>query len=160
MLDDPVSQELLNSAIPARMAYTGLDGAPRVVPMGFWFNGREIVFCTADVAPKVRALQADPRLAVTIDTEGQPPHVLLLRGTARIEIVDGVPDEYIKASGKLVDEANMPAFEEQVRAMYARMARIVLAPNWAKVLDFETRAPDFVMKLAAEASQQAGVNAG
>ena len=152
VLDDPVSRELLNSAIPARMAYTGLDGSPRVVPMGFWWNGREIVLATSDEAPKVRALQADSRLALTIDTEGQPPHVLLLRGTATIEIVDGVPEEYIKASGKLVDEANMPAFEAQVRSMYQRMARIVLVPDWAKVLDFETRAPEFVHRLAAKAA--------
>jgi uncharacterized protein YndB with AHSA1/START domain len=155
VLDDPVSQELLNSAIPARMAYTGLDGAPRVVPMGFWWNGREIVVCTADVAPKVRALQADSRLALTIDTEGQPPHVLLIRGTASIEIVDGVPDEYVKASGKLVDQAMMPGFEAQVRSMYERMARISLVPTWAKVLDFETRAPDFVHRLAAKAQAAA-----
>lgn len=155
VLDDPVAQELLNSAIPARMAYTGLDGGPRVVPMGFWWNGTEIVLCTADVAPKVRALRADPRLAITIDTEGQPPHVLLLRGTATIEIVDGVPEEYIRASGKLVDESGMAAFEAQVRAMYERMARIVLRPSWVKILDFETRAPDFVLQLAAKAGQTA-----
>lgn len=155
VLDDPVARELLNSAIPARMAYTGLDGAPRVVPMGFWFNGREIVLATSDEAPKVRALLADPRLALTIDTEGARPHVLLLRGTARIEIVDGVPEEYLKASAKLVDEADMPAFEAQVRSMYERMARIVLVPDWAKVLDFQTRAPEFVHRLAAKAAARA-----
>ncbi len=30
------------------------------------------------------------------------------------------------------------------------MARIVLTPEWAKVRNFETRAPDFVQRLAAE----------
>ena len=37
--DDPVSQELVNAAIPARLAYLGLDGAPRVIPIGFDYDG-------------------------------------------------------------------------------------------------------------------------
>ncbi len=41
-------------------------------------------------------------------------------------------------------------FEEQVRSLYDPMARIVLTPEWVKVLGFETRAPDFVHQLAAE----------
>ncbi|MBA3417560.1 MAG: hypothetical protein H0U09_02465 [Geodermatophilaceae bacterium] len=81
--------------------------------------------------------------------EGQPPHVLLVRGSARVEIVDGVPEDYLKASRKLVGEQGMAAFEEQVRTLYDQMARIVLTPDWAKVLDFETRAPEFVHQLAA-----------
>lgn len=76
--------------------------------------------------------------------------MLLIRGSARVQIVDGVADEYLQASRKLVGEAGMAAFEDQVRALYDQMARIVLTPEWAKVLDFETRAPDFVHQLAAE----------
>jgi hypothetical protein len=30
----PISQELLGSSIPARLAYTGIDGDPRVCPSG------------------------------------------------------------------------------------------------------------------------------
>jgi hypothetical protein len=36
LLNDPVARELLQSTIPARFAYAGLDGAPRVVPI--WFH--------------------------------------------------------------------------------------------------------------------------
>lgn len=43
VLDDPVAQELLDSAFPARIAYIGTDGAPRAVPVGFLWNGSEIV---------------------------------------------------------------------------------------------------------------------
>jgi hypothetical protein len=39
--------------------------------------------------------------------------------------------------------------------MYERMARISLVPIWAKVLDFTTRAPDFVHRLAAKAQAAA-----
>jgi hypothetical protein len=37
---------------------------------------------------------------MTVDTDTQPSHILLVRGTASIEIVDGVPDEYLEPRGK------------------------------------------------------------
>ena len=41
VMHDPLAQELLHSAIPARMAYNGTDGNPRVIPVGFlWKNER------------------------------------------------------------------------------------------------------------------------
>ena len=33
LLEDPVAQRLLHATIPARLAYTALDGSPRVVPI-------------------------------------------------------------------------------------------------------------------------------
>jgi hypothetical protein len=41
LLDDPVAQRLLQSTIPARFAYNRRDGTPRVVPIGFHWNGAE-----------------------------------------------------------------------------------------------------------------------
>ena len=41
-LAKPIAQELLTSSIPARFAYTGLDGGPRVVPVGFLWNGAHL----------------------------------------------------------------------------------------------------------------------
>ena len=35
VLSRPLSQKLINSNIPARLAYTGRDGAPRVIPIAF-----------------------------------------------------------------------------------------------------------------------------
>ena len=88
--NDPLAKELLQSNILVRMAYTGTDGFPRVVPLGFYWDGTQFYVCTATNAPKVRALETNPKVAMTIDTNTQPPHVLLVRGTARLEIVDGV----------------------------------------------------------------------
>jgi hypothetical protein len=39
-LKDPVAQQLLQSRIPARLAYTWEDGTPRVVPIGFHWDGK------------------------------------------------------------------------------------------------------------------------
>jgi hypothetical protein len=141
VLRDPVAQRLLDSPLLARLAYNGLDGAPRVVPVGYLWTGAEFVVCTATEAPKVRSLGRDPRVALTIDTDTQPPNVLLVRGVASVELVDGVPDEYLAASHKALPEAQWSEFENQVRSIYRAMARISVTPQWAKVLDFETRMP-------------------
>jgi hypothetical protein len=100
VLADPVAVELLDSEIPTRLAYIATDGTPRVVPIGFWWNGGEFIVCTAPLAPTVDSLRRNPHVALTIDTNDFPPHVLLVRGTASVEIVDGIPAEYFAASRK------------------------------------------------------------
>ncbi len=140
-LNDPLAQELLHSNIPARLAYTGVDGFPRVIPIGFYWNGAQFIMATSSNAPKVRALRKHPTVALTIDTVSFPPHVLMVRGTASLEIVDGVPPEYLEASHKQISADQWEAFEAQVRATYKQMARIAINPEWAKLFDFVTRAP-------------------
>lgn len=153
VLNDPLGQDLLHADIPARLAYHGPDGYPRVIPIGFYWNGAQIVVCTATTAPKVRALARNPKVALTIDTYTQPPHVLLVRGTANIEVVDGVPFEYLEAAKKHPQEPEQfQAFEAQVRTVYQQMARIAITPEWAKLLDFETRLPDFLDQLTRRKS--------
>ncbi len=151
-LNDPLGQELLHASRLVRLAYTGVDGFPRVIPIGFYWNGAQIIVCTATSAPKVRALAKNPKVALTIDTDTQPPHVLLVRGTAHIEVVEGVPFEYLEASKKGIPAEQWNAFEAQVRALYRQMARIAITPEWAKLFDFETRLPDFLAQLAGRKS--------
>lgn len=92
VLDKPLSQELLKRDI-ARLAYVAADGSPRVVPIGIFWNGSEIVMCTATNAPKLVSLRQNPAVALTIDTETHPPKILLLRGEAVLDEVEGIPDE-------------------------------------------------------------------
>lgn len=151
VMADPLARELMAAALPARFAYNGLDGLPRVVPVGFHWNGTHLIVCTATKAPKVAALRERPHVALTIDTEGLPPHVLLVRGTAAVEIVDGVPDEYLEASRKVIAAENWPGFEANVRAMYPRMARVAVTPTWARIHDFVTRLPSVIENAALRA---------
>lgn len=152
VLSDPLAQELMQSNIPARLAYVGPDGFPRAIPIGFHWNGAEFVLCTVPDAPKVSALKANPKVAFTVDTNAFPPHVLLVRGTAAVDIVDGIPPEYLAASRKGVGPDQWDAFEAQVRALYKQMARIKITPLWAKLLDFKTRFPTPIEKLIRRAS--------
>ena len=147
VLDHPIAQELLTGPHLARFAYTGLDGAPRVVPIGFLWNGRELDFWTVPRSAKVKALSADPRAAVTIDTEGMPPRVLLVRGTVSLTTIEGVPDGYVEAAPKAVPADQLDQWEAGVRALYDSMVQVRLTPSWAKLLDFETTIPSAVQEL-------------
>jgi Pyridoxamine 5'-phosphate oxidase len=150
VLSEPLAQELLNSPLLTRLAYIGRDGFPRVVPVGYLWDGRSFIVCTANIAPKVGALAANPRVALTIDTDTQPPHILLVRGTASVEIVEGVPQEYLDASKKGLAPEQWQAFEDQVRGLYKQMARIRINPEWAKLIDFETTLPVAVEQMIAQ----------
>ena len=78
----------------ARLAYTGLDGRPRVVPIWFMQDAGDILMVTGPKAEKVRALQANGAVALTIDTSQPPPKALLIDGDAALEHVDGIAPEY------------------------------------------------------------------
>lgn len=147
VLRDPLAQELLHFPLLTRPGYNGLDGSPRVATIPYLWNGTSFIMYTATTAPKVRALTANPKVAMTIDTDTQPPHTLLVRGTASIEIVDGVPGEYLEASRKALPPEQWATFEDQVRSVYPQMARITIQPEWAKLLHFETRLPSAVEEL-------------
>jgi Pyridoxamine 5'-phosphate oxidase len=147
----PISQELLGSSIPARVAYVGVDGAPRAIPIGFLWTGEHVFLYTLPTSAKVGALRKNPRVALTIDTQDQwPPRVLLIRGAARVELVDGVPDGYVEASRKLVPAEEFEGWEQGVRGLYEHMAQITIEPDWAKLLDFETTLPKAVEDLVRE----------
>ncbi|AIJ22818.1 pyridoxamine 5'-phosphate oxidase family protein [Amycolatopsis methanolica] len=150
-LAKPIAQQLLGSNIPARLAYDGLDGEPRVIPIGFWWDGEHLVMATVPKSAKVAALRRNPRVAITIDyVDPWPPRVLLIRGTAHLELVDGAPDGYIEAGRKTTPPALADSWEQGVRALYEQMVVITVTPDWAKLLDFETTLPKAVEDLLAE----------
>jgi len=152
ILAKPIAQELLFSDIPARLSYIGVDGDPRVVPVGFWWNDEAIVIATVVRSAKVAALRKHPRVALAVDRAGMPPRTLLVRGAATVEIVDGVPDEYVAGARKITPAEAMPSWEAGVRALYAQMAVITVTPDHVVLHDFETTIPKAVADLVAAKS--------
>jgi hypothetical protein len=143
-------EEILRTGTLARLAYAGIDGTPRVVPIGFFWTGEAVVVATHPTAPKFAALSARPQVALTIDTPS-PARSLLLRGEAEIEVVDGVVPEYLEAAAKSMEGEQFAAFETAVRETYDRMARISIVPDWARYFDFDAgRLPDFLRALTAK----------
>ena len=147
ILDRPVSRELLARDV-TRLAYVAGDGTPRNIPIAFTWNGSQIVMCTTKNAPKLPSLRRNPEVALTIDTEVHPPKILLIRGRAELDVVDGIPEEYLQMNGsyEMTPEQRVE-WEAEVRSLYGGMVRIVIAPTWAKLIDFETTLPTAVEEL-------------
>jgi Pyridoxamine 5'-phosphate oxidase len=142
LLNEPAAQEQLQSVIPARLGYVSRDGTPRVVPIWFHWNGSDIIMGTPSNAPKVKDLRSDPNVALTIDSEVSPPKVLMIRGTAKLSIVDGVLGEYELAAARYLGVDQGKQWCDMLRAIPAlRMCRITVRPAWVGLLDFQTRYP-------------------
>jgi hypothetical protein len=155
VLNRPYAQELLRRDV-LRLAYIAKDGTPRNVPIGSYWNGTEIVMCTAKNAPKLHALRHNPAVALTIDTEVHPPKILLIRGRAELDYVDGIPDEYMQLSGTYSFTPEQRAeWEVSVRSLYSDgMVRIVVTPTWVKLIDFESTLPSAVEELMRRQAQR------
>ena len=148
LLESDIAQRLLASAIPARYAYTALDGTPRIVASWFVWTGEELVLPTFISAPHVRhatyrlrALRANPEVAASIDTEAFPPEVLSFRGRAEITEVEGVVPEYAQAAHRFIGSEQATDYLAQIDQPGTRMARIAVRPTWVGLLDFQTRLP-------------------
>jgi nitroimidazol reductase NimA-like FMN-containing flavoprotein (pyridoxamine 5'-phosphate oxidase superfamily) len=139
LLQDPVAQQLLASALPARLAYCWTDGSPRVIPINFHWNGSVFTFGTQPHSPKVAPLRANPQVALTIDSTEFPYKVLLVRGSASVEVFDEMVPEYAEATVRYIGPEAAAAWLEPLRSQ--PMARIRVKPNQVRILDFETRFP-------------------
>jgi hypothetical protein len=156
LLETDVAKRLLSSTLPARYAWTSVAGTPRIVASWFVWTGDELVMPTFISAPhvrhpayRVRALRANPDVAVSIDTETFPPEVLSIRGKASITEVDGIPPEYAEAAHRYLGSEQAAAYIAQIDQPGTRMARIAVRPAWVGVLDFQTRLPSALGGAAA-----------
>jgi hypothetical protein len=154
VLNRPLSRELLARDL-TRIGYVAKDGTPRTIPIAFSWNGSELVMCTTKNAPKLTALRNNPAVALTIDTEVHPPKILLIRGRAELDVVEGIPDEYLEMNGtyQMTPEQRVE-WEAEVRSLYDGMVRIVVTPTWAKLIDFETTLPSAVEELVRQRDER------
>jgi len=141
LLQHPASQELLVSKTPARLAYVWTDGTPRVIPIWFHWNGRELILATPPKAPKLKALAKHPKVALTIDDNVFPHKVLLIRGSARLQTLDGIVPEYATAAERYFGREQGKAWVDKLRTLIPNMVRITVTPEWVGLLDFQTRFP-------------------
>src|SRR6184192_2533221 len=150
VLATPLAQELLRSSPLAHLAYIGRDGYPRVIPTGYVWKGGSSWCALRTTRRKCGASDLIPGSPSPLTLKPSRQKILLVRGTATMEIVDGVPDDYLEASHKYVPRKEWDGFDAQVRGLYPRMARISITPEWAKLLDFERTLPQAVEELLAQ----------
>ena len=148
LLETDLAARLLTSTIPARYAYTSLDGTPRIVASWFVWTGEELVLPTFISAPhiahaayRLRALRANPDVAVSIDTDSFPPEVLSIRGKAESTEIDGVAAEYAEAARRFLGTEQAADYLAQIDHPGTRMARIAVRPTWVALMDFQSRMP-------------------
>src|SRR6202521_2782201 len=115
LLQHPASKELLESKIPARLAYVWTDGTPRVIPIWFHWNGRDLVLATPPKAPKLKALAKNPKVALTIDDNVFPHKVLLIRGSAGLQTLDGIVREKATRPERYFAQEQGQAWVEKLR---------------------------------------------
>ena len=149
LLNEPLAQELLQASIPARLAYMWPNGTPRVIPIWFHWTGEEIVMCSPPTAPKMKALAQDTEVALTIDYEAWPARVLLIRGPAHSETIDGETPEYAEMTKRYLGEEASKAWRAQYQQMFPQTVRIAVKPEWVGLVDVETRFPSAIAKAIA-----------
>lgn len=143
LLDDPVAVELLQSSIPARLAYRWRDGTPRVVPIWFQWNGSEVVMATPARAPKVDAVRTGDQVAVTIDGNDWPYRALTMRGPVTVTPSEGIVPEYAQAAVRYLGEEQGRAWLEQLPPG-VQTYRLAVRPEVVTVIDFQTRFPSAI----------------
>ena len=141
LLQHTASKELLESKIPARLAYVWTDGTPRVIPMWFHWDGEHLILASPPKAPKLKALAKNPKVSLTIDDNVFPHKVLLIRGTASLQPVYGIVPEYAKAAERYFGPEQGQAWVRQLQTLTSNMVRITVTPEWVGLLDFQTRFP-------------------
>ena len=95
----------------------------------------------AHPARRLADLRADPRVAISIDTDGTPPTAPQLRGRVEIDEVDGIAPEYRESAQRYLGAAPATDLLVAVDRPGTRQARIVLRPEWVGLIDFTTRLP-------------------
>jgi len=146
LLNDPVAQDLLHGPYPAHLSYIWKDGTSRVVPIGFHWNGTEMVMAGPDNAPKNQVIDGQ-KVTVVIDTYTYPFKVLTLRGTVRLETVKEPPIEYVLACEQLMGKETAAAWLQGLGPLLPKIdafVKVIFTPEWVRITDFVTRFPEAV----------------
>ena len=138
--DDPIVAALLAGPNLARLAYISVGGKPRVVPIWFAHDGGDLIMVTGPRAAKLRALENNPAVAVTIDSSTPPYKVLLIEGEAALEPVEGMAPEYRKIVERYLGVA-AEAYLQQLLPRVKKQVRIRISPRTWRVFDFVKRYP-------------------
>ena len=120
---------LLESRIPARLAWTGAAGRPRVAAIWFHWDGTAVVMTTFSGAAKLEEIDDRSVVAISIDTDTFPYRSLRIGGPVTVAPCDGLSPEYRLAAARYLGEA---AGEAWCRSLAGRSQVVIrLTPRWA-----------------------------
>lgn len=132
---------LLESRIPARMAWVAGDATPRIAPIWFGWTGSELVMSTFAGSRKTADLSDGTVVSVSIDTEGFPYRSLSLRGPITARSTRGLSPEYREAASRYLG----PLMGERWLAFVGSPDQVVLSmrPTMAIASDMGAESPFF-----------------
>ena len=111
----------------------GRDGYPHSVPIGYFRQGEEIVIGCIDGTQKVKNVQRDPRVSLSLESGGTMQDIkgVLIQGDARAVVDPKEKLHYAQAGARRrgVVEADLP------KEASARSAYIVVRPR--KVISWD-----------------------
>lgn len=84
-------EDLLHSTALAHVATIGPNGEPQVNPVWFDWTGEEILFSQTTTRQKLKNVQQEPRIALSIVDPENPYRYLEVRGT--VVRIDADPDK-------------------------------------------------------------------
>jgi nitroimidazol reductase NimA-like FMN-containing flavoprotein (pyridoxamine 5'-phosphate oxidase superfamily) len=128
---DPRAADLLARPIIGQLAFIGLDGYPRVIPVWFEYRAGEVLIASQPATYKGRALSRDGRAALTVSTVDRPyliasavgdATVELLAESERIEFVSAIALRYLGPGGarrylKVWSNGGHPGHGELIRLL-------------------------------------------
>jgi PPOX class probable F420-dependent enzyme len=138
--DDPIVAALLAAPNLARLAYIGQNGRPQVVPIWFAHDHGDIIMVTGPKAAKLKGIEANPAVALTIDSSTPPYKVLLIDGDATLEPVEGMAPEYRPIVERYLGVAAEP-YLQALLPRVKRQMRVRVKPRSWRVFDFVKRYP-------------------
>jgi hypothetical protein len=152
-LNDPVAQKLLQSTIPAHLAYVWSDGTPRVEAIWFHWDGKQLVMASPGAAPKAHVLKTGDKVAITIDTSEFPYKVLMIRGVVEITNVPGTAPEYVLSAERYFGKEGGQGWMATLGQLSLTMGfRVAVTPEWVGIMDFEQRFPGAIANAMAAAT--------
>ena len=107
--------------------------------MWFLWRDERVLLCGGADSFKVKAIGKHPFVALSIDTEVPPYESLRVRGPAEIEVIDGIPVEYVECAYRYYGDEKGRQWIDWVATFTNRMARISVKPDWVEALDFRER---------------------
>lgn len=124
---------LLQSRIPARLAWAGGDGTPRVIAIWFTWDGEALSMATFAGSAKLSELRDDMSVAVTIDTEAFPYRSLRSGGPIALRSTRGLAPEYRDAAARYLGDV---AGADWCASLGERDQVVIrVTPTWASVSD-------------------------
>jgi PPOX class probable F420-dependent enzyme len=107
----------------AKLCYLRSDGSPTVIPIWFEWDGSEARAFTSRRSPKIGHIEADPRVALSVETAtGEPEAWVTIEGTASLE-----------EGGWELAQRLAPRYYDEERAQQALASWKASADQWVTV---------------------------